>query len=320
MQLAGMGLARVVRLAAAMAVCAACGSARSAEVVELGGPRKVSVQIEDRGVEYAVTATMLPVGAFDEPTNALLNRSKAEQYALGGLTRFLANGSAAASRAYSGVTAENVGLVDGRYALTLAVPKNGIGPPQSPPVGGKKVAAKSPETSVSRADASAAGSAAAGVASDERPRSGTWPGKALFTVVDDYTATIDTVADEMWSHVVRIAAGWEKAAAEPLPAAEGPLPEIESCVKVRREGIGRCDAELDAVAERANAAFRRIQTEYTQDLKVMSLERDALDETLRAKESAFAGKVQAIHDRLAKAVAEMDSLLEARRKKGQESQ
>lgn len=313
-------LARVTMLVTSMAVGAAGGSARSAEVVELGGPRKVTVRVEDRGVEYAVTATMLPVGAFDEATNALLNRSKAEQYALGGLTKFLANGSAAASRAYSGVTAENIGLVDGRYALTLVVPKKGVGPPQSPPTGGKKEAPKPPATSVGDAERAAADGGATSDTSGERSRSGTWPGKALFTVIDDYSATIDTVAEEMQNQIARISAGWEQAAGDLSLAAEKPLAEIESCVEVRRGGIGKCDAELDAVVERAGAAFQRIQAEYAKDLKVMSLEREALNETLRAKESEFAGKVQALRDHLARAVAEMDSLLEARRKKGEQPQ
>lgn len=297
----------------------ATGLAKSAEVIEFGGPRNVIVRIEDRGADYAVTAAMLPVAAFDKATNALLCRSQAEQFALSGLTKLLSDGAAAASRSYSGVTAERVDLVDGRYELTLSVPKAGIGPPRQPM---PKAAAvpKPSEPPSSDEPGSNEQEPAAQAGSSNPPASGTWRSNALFTVFDDYAATIETVAQEMIRQVARIGLDCDKAAGETLSAPDRPLSEFEARIKACKEGIGGCGGGLDAITERANSAFQQIQIQYRKDLKVMSIERDALDDALGAKQQEFAERVQAMHDRLAKARDEMDALLEAARRKGKEQQ
>src|SRR5262249_22726931 len=95
------------------------------QVIELGGPRRVSVRVAAGKDGYRVTARLLPVAAFDEATNAALNRRRGEQYALTGLARHLAKDDRKAELVVTGarvVATER----DGKFfVLILEVPAKG---------------------------------------------------------------------------------------------------------------------------------------------------------------------------------------------------
>ncbi len=96
-----------------------------AEEIDLGGPRKVRVSVRLVGERYVVTARLLPVKAFDEATNAALNRQKAEQYALTGLGRHLAK-EKKAEFLVKGARVTRTGSAGKFFTLTLEVPARGV--------------------------------------------------------------------------------------------------------------------------------------------------------------------------------------------------
>lgn len=96
------------------------GSAIAADqVVHLGGVRDVTATISKSKDGYRVAVEMLPVKAFDPPTNRRLNLAKARAYAIQALGKFLKAGQLK----LHGVQIQESGLSNGVYRLVLLVPQ-----------------------------------------------------------------------------------------------------------------------------------------------------------------------------------------------------
>jgi hypothetical protein len=106
-------------------LCSTALSARIAtahdQVVRLGGVRDVTATISESKDGYRVMVEMLPVKAFDPPTNKRLNLAKARAYAIQGLAKSLNAGNPAQSEV-RGVQVQEIGLSGGMYRLVLLVP------------------------------------------------------------------------------------------------------------------------------------------------------------------------------------------------------
>ena len=93
--------------------------------VVLGGPRKVEVQIDRDRANWSIKVRMRPVRAFDDATNARLNREKARQFALQALARVLSDRDSA-EFAVSGVAMGESGEDGAYFTLAVTVPKDRV--------------------------------------------------------------------------------------------------------------------------------------------------------------------------------------------------
>lgn len=127
---------------------------QQAEKIAFGGPRGTNVTIKRGAENFVVTVEMTPVACFDGPTNAGVNRTKAQRFALNGFCRSSFGkarklmtdslGSDASEAMFRGVTIQDAGLQGGKYVLQLVIPENGIQPPPPKPVAPKPFARSSP--------------------------------------------------------------------------------------------------------------------------------------------------------------------------------
>ena len=89
------------------------------EVIHLGGVRDVTATISHSQDGYRIAVEMLPVKAFDPPTNKRLNLAKARAYAIQALATFLNAGQLE----IRGVQIQESSLSEGMYRLVLLVPQ-----------------------------------------------------------------------------------------------------------------------------------------------------------------------------------------------------
>jgi hypothetical protein len=99
--------------------------ARPEATIDLKGLRQVRVEVEQVEGRYMLHTRMLPVSAFDEATNARLNRDRAQQYALTGLARHLAKDRKSQFE-IAGARVVRTGRDGKFYTLTLSVPTAGV--------------------------------------------------------------------------------------------------------------------------------------------------------------------------------------------------
>jgi hypothetical protein len=109
----------------ALLLGAAPPAARPEATFELERLRQVRVEVEQSQGNYLLHARMLPVSAFDEATNARLNRDRARQCALMGLARHLAGGGKAQFEV-AGARVVRTGRQGKLYTLTLSAPQAGV--------------------------------------------------------------------------------------------------------------------------------------------------------------------------------------------------
>lgn len=92
---------------------------------KLGGPRQVVAVVRDADDDHEVRVRMVAVSAFDDATNARLNRLKAEQYALQGLARHLSREKQTHFEISGGRVVASA--KDGKaYTLTFRVPRKNV--------------------------------------------------------------------------------------------------------------------------------------------------------------------------------------------------
>jgi hypothetical protein len=92
---------------------------------KLGGPRQVVAMVGMVGDDYVVRLRMVAVTAFDDATNARLNRLKAEQFALQALARHLSSDKQTRFEISGGRVVASA--KDGKaYTLTFRVPQENV--------------------------------------------------------------------------------------------------------------------------------------------------------------------------------------------------
>lgn len=226
-----------------------CAGVACAEVIRLGGPRDIVVDVEDVRGGFSVTVEMRPVSCFDAATNARINRSKACLYGLAGLGKSLdiAPDRSAAGCDISGVEVDTAPQDGNRCRFRFFVPESGINEPDQPTA----IDADSPE-----ADAPT---------SPSRNRS------QLFTCVDDYATTI---AELKAAYDDRLAAIETKA------VAASPDALVKQHVKAARQALATLDLE-------AKAAFTAAGREFAADLRVLTVEKKSLEKVLAAARADF---------------------------------
>lgn len=218
-----------------------------AEVVRLGGPRDIVVDVQDVRGGFSVTVEMRPVSCFDPATNARINRAKARLYGLVGLGQSLdiAPDRLAAGRDISGVEVDAAQQTDHRYRFRLFVPESGLvgqGQPRDDPR----------DTSAARAPANPA-----------RNQS------QLFTCVDDHAATIEELKATYCEHLAEI----EKRAVETLSRTS-----VGEHLEAARQALATFDTE-------ASAAFKAAEQGFKADLRVLTVEKESLAKVLAAAQA-----------------------------------
>ena len=124
------------------------------ETLALGGPRGVKIKINQLEGSFSVAVEMTPVTCFDDKTNASVNRTKAESYALVGFcqssfgkARLLSHDTLTSTRSdavFKGVVVENAVQQGDKYRLRLVIPEKGIHPPAPKVVASKPFDRNSP--------------------------------------------------------------------------------------------------------------------------------------------------------------------------------
>lgn len=127
---------------------------KKTETMTFGGARGARATIEPLAGKFAVTVEMTPVSCFDDATNAGVNRTKAESYALTafcrssfGKAKLLAGDAPATGSSdaiFRGVTIQDAGLQGGKFRLRLVIPEDGIQPPTAKPAVSKPFDRSSP--------------------------------------------------------------------------------------------------------------------------------------------------------------------------------
>lgn len=232
----------------ACVLCCFAGIA-GAEVVRLGGPRNIIVDVEDVRGGFSITVEMRPVSCFDAATNARINRSKACLYGLTGLGKSLDidPDRLAAGCDISGVDMDDASQNGDRYRVRFFVPESGIREPE--------------QTTAADSDSSDADASA----SPPRNRS------QLFTCVDDYATTIAALKA---AYDDRLAEIETKVVADRADAL------VEEHVKAARQALATLHLE-------AKAAFTAAGREFAADLRVLSTEKESLEKVLDAARADF---------------------------------
>lgn len=124
------------------------------ETLALGGPRGVKIKINQLEGSFSVAVEMTPVTCFDDKTNASVNRTKAENYALVGFcqssfgkARLLSHDTLTSTRSdavFKGVVVENAVQQGNKYQLRLVIPEKGIHPPPAKVIAPKPFDRSSP--------------------------------------------------------------------------------------------------------------------------------------------------------------------------------
>ena len=92
---------------------------------KLGGPRQVVAVVRNADDDHEVRVRMLAVSAFDDATNARLNRLKAEHFALQGIARHLSREKQTHFEISGGRVVASA--KDGKaYTLTFRVPRKNV--------------------------------------------------------------------------------------------------------------------------------------------------------------------------------------------------
>lgn len=230
-----------------------------AEVIRLGGPRDIVVNVEDVRGGFSVTVEMQPVSCFDAATNARINRSKAGLYGLAGLAKSLDVDAARLSveRNVSGVTVDGVQQGALRYRLVLFVPEASLnvfedGDSEPVLVGG-------PGTSESSSQAAS----------------------QLFTCVHDHEMTIEEVRKSFAEQVSQLMGG---------AATTASSPSVKKQAEVVRVALNVLDAD-------ARKAFSAAQQDIEGDLRLLSVEKEGLSKTLaRAQDDFKKIKAEAVEE------------------------
>ena len=122
-----------VGLVAAIALKTGFAAPAEPKVFDLGGLRKVRVEIVDSADAYLITATFLPVVSLSPATNARINRSKGESYALHALAEHLHLGKSA-EFTVSRMEVRGSGMKGDFYRLSLAIPRSAIAAGERKPI------------------------------------------------------------------------------------------------------------------------------------------------------------------------------------------
>ena len=221
----------------------------SAEVIRLGGPRDIVVDVEDVRGGFSVTVEMQPVSCFDPATNARINRSKARLYGLAGIGKSLdiAPDRLAAGHDISGVEVDAPQQNGARYRFRLFVPESVIAGQEQPLDGNLNTPA---------ADAATA---------PDKNRS------QLFSCVDDHAKTIEELKA---AYNERLAETENNA----IDALAGTI--AGDHLKTAREALSSLDAE-------AKEAFKAVEQEFGADLRVLTVEMESLAKLLATARADF---------------------------------
>lgn len=140
--------------------------AQTPKTIELGGPRKANVTINDVEGAYEIEVSLIPVRCFDSAMNRRLSQEKARSYAVEALVRHLGGGKrqVVTLANVETIEAKNVGS---RFVLVIHVPRKSVKLSESKD---KKLTAESEEGHVRR---------------------------PLFKAKDDYLETLDIVTKKL---------------------------------------------------------------------------------------------------------------------------
>jgi hypothetical protein len=238
---------RFFQLAGCILACSA-GFA-TAETICLGGPRDIVVDIDDVQEGFSVVVEMRPVACFDKATNARINRSKACLYGLAGLEKSLAieTGRLAALRNVIGMNVEEVTPAADRYRLRFFVPETEL---------------HREETAVLAEELHHA----ADESSLEAP-----PRSELFTCVRDYEMTFEELKRSFCERVDDAVEAASKAASRDTIA----------------EFAGEARRTLAVIDSDAKRAFTAAEKDFTEDLRVLTMEKNSLSKSLASAAANF---------------------------------